>query len=121
MRAMSRRVVFAAALTVVVVVAAVAIRATSDAGNREHGASAPATTIAARATSTSAAPTTAPATTRGVRGNGNAVTFAFAGDVNFPEMWDTEDGPPPSAAPLAERVRADPEHPRCSPTPTSRW
>jgi poly-gamma-glutamate synthesis protein (capsule biosynthesis protein) len=30
--------------------------------------------------------------------------------VNFPEVWDTEDGPPPSAATLAERVRADPRH-----------
>jgi len=49
-------------------------------------------------------------TTRGQRGNGNAVTFAFAGDVNFPEAWDTEDGPPPNAPPLAEQVRADPHH-----------
>jgi poly-gamma-glutamate synthesis protein (capsule biosynthesis protein) len=38
------------------------------------------------------------------------VTFAFAGDVNFPEVWDTEDGPPPDAPPLAEQVRADPQH-----------
>jgi poly-gamma-glutamate synthesis protein (capsule biosynthesis protein) len=38
------------------------------------------------------------------------VTFAFAGDVNFPEVWDTEDGPPPNAAPLAQRVRDDPKH-----------
>ena len=30
--------------------------------------------------------------------------------MNFPEVWDTEDGPPPSAPPLAERVRADPKH-----------
>ena len=38
------------------------------------------------------------------------MTFAFAGDVNFPEVWDTEDGPPPDAPPLAEQVRADPHH-----------
>jgi poly-gamma-glutamate capsule biosynthesis protein CapA/YwtB (metallophosphatase superfamily) len=38
------------------------------------------------------------------------VTFAFAGDVNFPEQWDTEDGPPPDAPTLAQQVRADPRH-----------
>ncbi len=46
------------------------------------------------------------------------MTFAFAGDVNFPEVWDTEDGPPPSAPPLAERVRADPDHVLDAITPT---
>ena len=38
------------------------------------------------------------------------MTFAFAGDVNFPEQWDTEDGPPPDAPPLAQQVQADPRH-----------
>jgi poly-gamma-glutamate synthesis protein (capsule biosynthesis protein) len=38
------------------------------------------------------------------------VTFAFAGDVNFPDVWDTEDGPPPDAPSLAQRVRDDPQH-----------
>ena len=38
------------------------------------------------------------------------MTFAFAGDVNFPEQWDTEDGPPPDAPPLGQQVQADPRH-----------
>lgn len=99
-----RRYVIGVIASIVVVGTAVAIsRPDDDTGARRSNKSA--TTTSSATTSTTAATT---ATTRGVRGNGNAVTFAFAGDVNFPEVWDTEDGPPPAAAPLAERVRSDP-------------
>jgi poly-gamma-glutamate synthesis protein (capsule biosynthesis protein) len=106
----TRRFVVGGVLTVVVVVGAIVISST-----RDHGADSHTTTSATAASASGTPPTTlpstsTPATTRGARGNGSSVTFAFAGDVNFPEMWDTEDGPPPTAAPLAERVRADPEH-----------
>ena len=106
MSATTRRVLAAGAVSVVVVVSAVVISSTHDHGDGDHASS--------RRSATTAAPTAAAAgvttTTRGPRGNGNAVTFAFAGDVNFPEDWDTEDGPPPNAPPLAEQVRADPRH-----------
>jgi hypothetical protein len=99
----ARRAAVGGVLTVVVVAAAVLI---SSARDDDRSPTVPA--ASASTSSTATASTTA--TTRGSRGNGTAVTFAFAGDVNFPEMWDTEDGPPPSAPPLAERVRADPHH-----------
>jgi Bacterial capsule synthesis protein PGA_cap len=111
----ARRYVIGGVLTVLIVVAAVVITSVRDddrGGTDERAAvSAPDSTAASAPTSAPGSPTTAaPAATRGPRGNGHAVTFAFAGDVNFPEVWDTEDGPPPSAPPLAERVRADPDH-----------
>jgi poly-gamma-glutamate synthesis protein (capsule biosynthesis protein) len=106
----ARRYVFAGVLTVVIVVGAVVISSRRDRDDAGRASVASPDTTAV--TPQSSPPTTvvAPATTRGPRGNGKAVTFAFAGDVNFPEAWDTEDGPPPSAPPLAERVRADPRH-----------
>src|SRR6202022_3109852 len=43
------------------------------------------------------------------RGSGQTVTFAFAGDVHFPNQWDTEGGAGYTGAPvLADRVKADP-------------
>ncbi|HEY3672990.1 MAG TPA: CapA family protein [Acidimicrobiia bacterium] len=111
---MTRRYVIGGALTVVVVLGAIVISSASDDSDDDR-----ASVGTPRATATTALPSssastnssgTATPTTRGARGNGNAVTFAFAGDVNFPEVWDTEDGPPPTAPPLAEQVRADPHH-----------
>jgi poly-gamma-glutamate synthesis protein (capsule biosynthesis protein) len=93
-------------LSVAIVVVAVVISSSHDDGGGRPTAAAPGPTTSSSSTATTGA---AP-TTRGPRGSGNAVTFAFAGDVNFPEVWDTEDGPPPDAPPLAERVRADPRH-----------
>lgn len=101
-----RRYVIAGALTAVVVVGAIVISSTrGNNGGDADRASGGAPRITA---TTATTPTTT--TARGPRGNGNAVTFAFAGDVNFPEVWDTEDGPPPNAPTLAEQVRADPHH-----------
>jgi hypothetical protein len=104
-----RRYVLAAIASVVVVAGAVVLTANDDGGDEVSTRTSAGTSTSAPA----AAATTPPATTgavRGPRGNGTAVTFAFAGDVNFPEQWDTEDGPPPAAPPLAQQVRADPEH-----------
>jgi poly-gamma-glutamate synthesis protein (capsule biosynthesis protein) len=98
---------FAAVVTVLVVLGAVFVSSRRDDPDDRATVEAPDTTALGPTPSTT---TDATATTRGPRGNGNAVTFAFAGDVNFPEEWDTEDGPPPNAPPLAERVRADPRH-----------
>ena len=107
----ARRILLGAVLTVVVIVGAVAISSSGDSGDDEAALTPTSTTSSSNpADSTTTAPTTAPATTRGPRGDGNSVTFAFAGDVNFPEVWDTEDGPPPNAPSLAEQVRADPKH-----------
>jgi len=108
--ASTRRYVIGAVLTVVVVVGAILISSARDDGDDHATVGAAGPTTSTPATGASNTTTTATATTRGPRGNGNAVTFAFAGDVNFPEVWDTEDGPPPSAPPLAERVRSDPHH-----------
>ena len=48
---------------------------------------------------------------RGPRGSGQPVTFAFAGDVHFPDEIDDEGGaPPPGAKTLAEQLAADPKH-----------
>src|SRR3954451_13807650 len=105
-----RRSVIAAALTTVAVVGAIVISSTRDDGNDDRASVGPPDPTAATAIASSTIDTAVTATTRGPRGNGNAVTFAFAGDVNFPEVWDTEDGPPPNAPPLAEQVRADPHH-----------
>jgi hypothetical protein len=106
----TRRYVLAGIASVLIVVTAIAISRLDEGDEERASVGAPGTTAV---TATSIATTTsAPAseTPRGPRGNGNAVTFAFAGDVNFPEEWDTEDGPPPDAPPLAERVRGDPKH-----------
>jgi hypothetical protein len=46
---------------------------------------------------------------RGPLGSGQTVTFAFAGDVHFPDQWDTEGGAVYTGVPvLADRLRADP-------------
>jgi poly-gamma-glutamate synthesis protein (capsule biosynthesis protein) len=105
----TRRYVVGAVLTVVVVVGAVVISSRRNDGDDEH-ASIRTSDPPAASTTALATTSTAATATRGPRGNGNAVTFAFAGDVNFPDEWDTEDGPPPNAPTLASRVRADPTH-----------
>jgi poly-gamma-glutamate synthesis protein (capsule biosynthesis protein) len=103
----TRRYLIAGVLTVVIVVGAIVISSARDGGDDRASVGTPDPTAATVASPTS---TTTAAATRAARGNGNAVTFAFAGDVNFPEVWDTEDGPPPNVPPLAEQVRADPHH-----------
>ncbi|HLM18745.1 MAG TPA: CapA family protein [Acidimicrobiia bacterium] len=107
---MTRRYVMAGVLTVVIVVGAMAISSRNDDDDRASVAVPDSTAVTAPSTPSTSSTSSTTTTTRGQRGNGNAVTFAFAGDVNFPEAWDTEDGPPPNAPPLAEQVRADPHH-----------
>jgi len=106
----TRRYVMAGVLTVVIVVGAMAISSRNDDDDRASVAVPDSTAVTAPSTPSTSSTSSTTTTTRGQRGNGNAVTFAFAGDVNFPEAWDTEDGPPPNAPPLAEQVRADPHH-----------
>ncbi len=108
---MTRRYVLAGIASVLIVVTAIAVSRLDEGDDERASVGAPGTT-AVTSTSSPSATTGSPTTEapRGARGNGNAVTFAFAGDVNFPEAWDTEDGPPPNAPPLAEQVRADPHH-----------
>jgi hypothetical protein len=107
----TRRYVVAGVLTVVIVVGAMLISSRNDGDDDRASVGTPDPTASSATSPSVTTTTTAPsAATRGPRGNGNAVTFAFAGDVNFPEVWDTEDGPPPNAPPLAEQVRADPHH-----------
>jgi hypothetical protein len=45
---------------------------------------------------------------RGSRGSGHSVTFAFAGDVQFPDELDNEAGAISSGTPLADQLKADP-------------
>jgi Bacterial capsule synthesis protein PGA_cap len=104
-----RRYVIAGLASIVIVVGAVLV--SSHGGGNDHpSAGAPPTTVPGVPPSTPATTGPATTTTRGPRGDGNAVTFAFAGDVNFPDEWDTEDGPPPNAPTLAQQLRADPHH-----------
>jgi hypothetical protein len=106
-----RRILIGAVITVVVIVGAIAISSSGDGGDDEVSLTPTSTSTSGTPDSTTTSSlSTEPPTTRGPRGNGKSVTFAFAGDVNFPEVWDTEDGPPPNAPPLAEQVRADPKH-----------
>jgi poly-gamma-glutamate synthesis protein (capsule biosynthesis protein) len=104
-----RRYVLAGIASVLIIVTALFISRHDDGGNRASVATPESTSSTAPSDSTTTTAATT-ATTRGPRGNGNAVTFAFAGDVNFPEEWDTEDGPAPNAPPLAAQVRDDPKH-----------
>jgi Bacterial capsule synthesis protein PGA_cap len=101
----ARRIVAATLASLVVIGIAVALSSTSNSGSD-----------ASRAVTTSTLPastttTTAVAAVRGPRGSGQAVTFAFAGDVHFPDQVDSEGGAPPAGAePLASKLAADPTH-----------
>jgi hypothetical protein len=72
---------------------------------------APTTMAAATTATTTVTPTTTVTSgTRGPRGSGQAVTFAFAGDVQFADQVDTEAGAESSGRPLADQLEADPTH-----------
>jgi poly-gamma-glutamate synthesis protein (capsule biosynthesis protein) len=105
-----RRVLFAAIVSVVVIAAALVVSSGDDDGDNHAVRTPGAASTTSTGTATTGQPAGTTAAARGPRGNGTAVTFAFAGDVNFPEQWDTEDGPPPDAPTLAQQVRADPRH-----------
>jgi poly-gamma-glutamate synthesis protein (capsule biosynthesis protein) len=102
--------------SVVVIAAAVVIGAS----HRSGGTGERATSIGTGSTPTAPGPgtATAPATTataaaagRGPRGDGQAVTFAFAGDVQFPDEQDTVDpGAVSTGTPdLAQQLAANPK------------
>jgi len=105
-----RRYVLAGIASVLIVVTAIAVSRLDEGDEERASVGAPGTTAMTTTSPSTTIGAPATETPRGPRGSGNAVTFAFAGDVNFPEEWDTEDGPPPDAPPLAERVRNDPKH-----------
>jgi len=57
----------------------------------------------------STAAATAASDARGPRGSGQPVTFAFAGDVQFPDVQDTDPGVTSTGIPvLADQLKADP-------------
>jgi hypothetical protein len=61
------------------------------------------------ATNTTATTEVIPRGPRGPRGSGQTVTFAFGGDVHFPDQWDTEGGAVYTGIPvLSDRLRSDP-------------
>jgi poly-gamma-glutamate synthesis protein (capsule biosynthesis protein) len=65
----------------------------------------------ARQRASSTSPATAasvPSAARGPLGNGQSVTFAFAGDTQFVDQLDTEAGAISSGTPLADQLTADP-------------
>jgi poly-gamma-glutamate synthesis protein (capsule biosynthesis protein) len=71
----------------------------------------PATAASATAASKTGASTTAASTTVTTSsGPPGAVTFAFAGDTQFPDQLDTEAGAVSSGTDLADQLRGDPTH-----------
>jgi poly-gamma-glutamate synthesis protein (capsule biosynthesis protein) len=67
-------------------------------------------TAAPAATTAPPAPAASPGA-RSPRGNGKPVTFAFAGDTQFPDIFDTDPGVTSSGThTLAEQLLADPAH-----------
>ncbi|MFN8025946.1 MAG: CapA family protein [Acidimicrobiia bacterium] len=99
-----RRYVLAGLASILVIAGAMVL---SSRGHDSHSSTG-ATTLPAAATSAAAATTGAVATT--AAGSGKPVTFAFAGDVNFPDEWDTEGGSAPNAPTLHAQVLANAQH-----------
>ena len=99
-------------MLVVVSVAALLVFIARDDNDDAETVSMAATTVP----QASIAPTTKPASgataapaARGPRGSGQAVTFAFAGDVQFPDVQDTDPGVTSTGLPvLADQLMADP-------------
>jgi hypothetical protein len=103
-----RRYVFAGIASVVIILGANLISSRMGGGGPSVDAGPTAT---APVNSTAATAPSAPVpTTAGPRGNGTPVTFAFGGDVNFPDEWDTEGGSAPSAPTLHDQLLAAPKH-----------
>jgi hypothetical protein len=95
-----------ALVIIVAVIGALMLSSTGDEGRKSTEVAPPevATTSAPSATTVAVAP-------RGPRGSGQPVTFAFAGDVNFPDEEDAEPGAVSSGAQtLAAQLVADPIH-----------
>jgi poly-gamma-glutamate synthesis protein (capsule biosynthesis protein) len=107
-----RRYVLAGIASVMIILAANVV--SSRMGGGPSVSSGPASGDLAVSTTATADPATtaAPATAAPApdpRGNGNAITFAFAGDVNFPDEWGTEGGSAPSAPTLHDQLVANPK------------
>jgi hypothetical protein len=107
-----RRWVIASGLSVAVIAGAVLLSSRDQGDNTSRATSPVASTVTpgnttTTSTATSTASTVAP---RGERGSGKPVTFAFAGDVQFPDTLDTDPGDVSSGTPLAQQLLADPKH-----------
>ena len=103
-----RRYAIAALVSVAVIGVAVVISSRRD--SSDSTSSAERATTSATASSTTTTTTTTTAAARGPGGSGHAVTFAFAGDVQFPDTLDTDPGDVSSGTPLADQLVADPKH-----------
>jgi hypothetical protein len=104
-----RRIVVAVFASIVVVGGAVLLASTTRSGetSQDVGASVPgqSTTLPSPASTVAAAATSGG---RGPRGSGQPVTFAFAGDVQFPDVQDTDPGVTSTGLPvLADQLKAD--------------
>ncbi|HEY7106456.1 MAG TPA: CapA family protein [Acidimicrobiia bacterium] len=104
---MRRLAVAGIVVVAMLAVALVASRSHSDDG--AVGTAGPSPTASPTYPATTGARTPPAADARGERGNGRAVTFAFAGDVQFPDVQDTEPGAVSTGPPLAEQLAADPK------------
>jgi poly-gamma-glutamate synthesis protein (capsule biosynthesis protein) len=97
---------------VVALVVAVGLLASGDGADHDRVDGRIAAPAPSSGPTTTRAPATSPApaatTPRGPRGSGQPVTFAFAGDVMFPEVQDTEPGAVSTGPPLKEQLEADP-------------
>jgi poly-gamma-glutamate synthesis protein (capsule biosynthesis protein) len=108
----SRRDVLRAGLALPALALPLAAGCSGGAGETRHGATGTSTT--AQATTLPSRIQAGPSTTEGTsappqHGSGQAVTFAFAGDVHFVDQWDTEGGAVYTGVPvLSARVKSDP-------------
>jgi Bacterial capsule synthesis protein PGA_cap len=106
-----RRYAIAALVSLVVVGSAVLISSSRDGDDTSPSAGLVTTSKGASAGSGGGSTTTTGTVPSGGPGaSGQPVTFAFAGDVQFPDTLDTDPGDVSSGTPLAEQLLADPKH-----------
>ena len=105
-----RRYAIAALVSVAVIGVAVVISSRRDSSDSTSSAERATTSATASSSTNNTTTTTTTAAARGPGGSGHAVTFAFAGDVQFPDTLDTDPGDVSSGTPLADQLVADPKH-----------
>ena len=106
-----RRHLPALLLALALVVAALVIATRRDGDGERTAVGDTGRSISTSTTTSTQSSTPAESVVRGPRGSDRPVTFAFAGDVQFPDQWYTEPGlVPPSAPTLAAQLAAAPKH-----------
>lgn len=107
-----RRFVPLALASLALVAGVVLVSVDRDGSDPDVAAPSPVTaTTDPRPPPTTTTPTPVPDGPRGPRGSGRPVTFAFAGDTQFVDVFDTDPGVTSSGThTLAEQLLADPEH-----------